>query len=135
MPVARPKKPKWWLNSYFWFTAILLLIALIGVVSGEESIRDPGQTKDRNLVLIYLAGAALMGFGGFMSHSIAVRAYHEELEEAERSSPSKKSVSVPSASSLGDSDSDPERVVDAAMDAGDAAADAEVDLSDDPKES
>lgn len=108
MPASAPKRPKWWFNSYFWFTALLVMIAVIGIVSGEESIRDPGQTKDRNLVIIYLVGAAIMFAGGYMSHTIALRAHAEELEEFEKNpsakgagkssgSIGKKSVAVPTA--------------------------------------
>lgn len=111
MPESTPKKPKWWLNSYFWFTAILILIALAGIIGGEDSIRDPGQTKDRNLVIIYLVGAAIMFAGGYMSHTIALRAYAEELEDSGKGRGAKKGVAVPTSVPSAEEEKDSGEVV------------------------
>ncbi|MCX7800689.1 MAG: hypothetical protein N2109_10140 [Fimbriimonadales bacterium] len=74
-----PKTPKWYLNSSFWFAAMLLVVAIIGLpfLGGEDAIRDPGQKRESGLVWMYLAAAALMAFNGWLSHQHAVRAFEE----------------------------------------------------------
>jgi hypothetical protein len=82
--VGKPKtfpKPVWWKNTFFWFGGILLIVALYGVVRGQETIRDPGQVREGGLVWIYLAGAVLMGLNGALTHGQALRAYAESQED------------------------------------------------------
>lgn len=74
-----PKTPKWYLNSSFWFAAMLLVVAIVGLpfFGGEDAIRDPGQKREGGLVWMYLAAAGLMALNGWLSHQHAVRAYLE----------------------------------------------------------
>ena len=74
-------KPVWWKNTFFWFGGLLFIVALYGLVRGQETIRDPGQVREGGLVWIYLAGAALMLLNGAMTHGQAVRAYAEAIED------------------------------------------------------
>jgi len=76
-----PQRPVWWKNTFFLFAAALFLLALWGLVRGEDVIRDPGQVKEGGLVLIYLGGAAIMVVHGFISHQQAVQHFTELTEE------------------------------------------------------
>lgn len=78
-----PSKPAWWKNTYFWIAGILFIVGIIGLpfIGGDQAIRDPGQTCDSGLVLIYFAGAAVMAVNGFLSHRQTVQSYNEHLEE------------------------------------------------------
>ena len=82
MSKDRPQsKPVWWKNTFFWFGAILFVLALVGAVFGEESIRDPGQVREAGLGWIYLAGAVVMLVNGLLTHSQAVRLHAESVED------------------------------------------------------
>lgn len=70
--------PRWWKNTYFWIAAFLVVVALVGVLRGDEVIRDPGQKDEGGLVLIYLGGAAISLINGIISHRQYVRHYNEE---------------------------------------------------------
>lgn len=74
-------RPVWWKNTFFWFAGVLLILAVYGLVRGEETIRDPGQVREGGLTLIYLCGAVLMAVNGALTHSQAVRAFAEAQEE------------------------------------------------------
>jgi hypothetical protein len=75
-------KPAWYKNTYFWIAGILLIIAVIGLVAGQEAIRDPGQKREGGLVWIYVGGAIVMAINGWISHRQTVQHYQEELEQA-----------------------------------------------------
>lgn len=81
MAAKAPKRPVWWKNTFFLFAAALFLLALWGLVRGEDVIRDPGQVKESGLVLIYLGGAAIMVVHGYISHQQAVQSFSELKEE------------------------------------------------------
>lgn len=73
-----PSVPTWWKNTYFWIAAILFVVAIIGLIRGPEAIRDPGQKREDNLVvLIYFGGAVLMLINGLLSHRQTVMHYRE----------------------------------------------------------
>ena len=72
--------PAWWKNTYFWISAFLLIAFLIGTIKGGDAIRDPGQTDENYLALIYLAGAGVMLINGLISHRQYVQHYQEERE-------------------------------------------------------
>ena len=74
-------KPVWWKNTFFWFAAILFVLAVVGAIFGERSIRDPGQVREAGLAWIYLGGAVAMLVNGLLTHSQAVRTYAESLED------------------------------------------------------
>jgi len=76
-------KPAWWKNTYFWISGILLIIGLIGLVAGQEAIRDPGQRRENGLALIYFGGAAVMFVNGWISHRQTVQHYEESLSDGE----------------------------------------------------
>ncbi|MBL8088196.1 MAG: hypothetical protein JNM85_09030 [Chthonomonas sp.] len=83
-------KPAAWKNTYFWIAGILLVVGVIGLISGEKAIRDPGQKDESGLVWIYWLGAALMAVNGWLSHRQTVHHYTEALEyDDEHSEPSK----------------------------------------------
>jgi len=78
---AKPKqKPNWVKNTYFWLAAILLIIAIAGIVGGDSLIRDPGQKRENNLYLLYLGAAVVMAVNGFLSHRLTVKDFEEEQE-------------------------------------------------------
>jgi Na+/H+ antiporter NhaD/arsenite permease-like protein len=70
-------KPAWYKNTYFWIGGVLLILAIVGFVVGEHTIRDPGQKREGNLSLLYLAGAVIMLLNGWLSHRQTVQHYHE----------------------------------------------------------
>jgi hypothetical protein len=74
-------KPVWWKNTFFWFGGILFVLALVGLISGEGTIRDPGQVREGGLVWIYLGGALIMVLNGALTHNQAVRAFAEAEED------------------------------------------------------
>jgi hypothetical protein len=74
-------KPVWWKNTFFWFGGILFILAVVGLISGEDTIRDPGQVRENGLVWIYLGGAIVMVVNGALTHNQAVRAYAETQED------------------------------------------------------
>lgn len=74
-------KPVWWKNTFFWFGGILFILAVVGLISGEDTIRDPGQVRENGLVWIYLGGAIVMVVNGALTHNQAVRAYAEAQED------------------------------------------------------
>ena len=73
-------KPAWYKNTYFWIAAILFVVGVVGLVAGEESIRDPGQKREGMLPLLYFAGAAIMLINGYLSHRQTVQHYNETLQ-------------------------------------------------------
>lgn len=75
---TEPKPPSAWKNTFFWFAALLVILALIGLVSGPEAIRDPGQVRESGLVWIYLGGALVMAVNGYLTHQQALKAYRDE---------------------------------------------------------
>lgn len=72
--------PHWWKNTYFWIAIILVVVAIVGLLRGQDAIRDPGQTDENGLVLIYLAGAVIMFVNGFISHKMYIKHYEEQKE-------------------------------------------------------
>lgn len=58
----------------------MLILGVLGLVRGDDIIRDPGQVKESNLSLYYLGGAILMIVNGVISHLQAVRSYQESSE-------------------------------------------------------
>lgn len=77
MASKTPSKPLWWKNTFFLFGILLAVVAMIGLVRGEEAIRDPGQIKENGLVLINFLAAVVMVVNGLVSHKLAVQAYEE----------------------------------------------------------
>lgn len=75
-------KPAWYKNTYFWISGILMIIAIAGLpfLAGEEAIRDPGQRREGGLSLIYLGGALVMFINGWISHRQTVMHYNEATE-------------------------------------------------------
>ena len=69
--------PAAWKNTYFWIAGILVLVALVGLLTGQDSIRDPGQRDENGLVLIYLVAAVVMVVNGLMSHRHTVQLWEE----------------------------------------------------------
>ncbi len=70
--------PHWWKNTYFWIAAILFLIGFLGLVLGQDSVRDPGQKREDGLALIYFGGALVMLINGLLSHKQTVQHYNEQ---------------------------------------------------------
>lgn len=75
--------PKWWKNTYFWIAGILFVVGVIGLIYGQNVIRDPGQKDEGGLVWIYFVGSVLMLVNGILSHKHTVFLYSEQLEMAE----------------------------------------------------
>jgi len=73
-------KPVAWKNTYFWIAGILLLLGVLGIVAGDNAIRDPGQERESHLYWIYFVGAVVMWVNGVISHSQTVQAY-DALQE------------------------------------------------------
>ena len=75
------KPPVWYLNTFFWIGAILLILGLYGLpfVGGDRAIRDPGQKREDGLFVYYLLGGIAMIANGWLSHRQTVLAYEEEV--------------------------------------------------------
>lgn len=74
-------KPAWWKNTYFWISGILLILCILGLVAGGETIRDPGQKREQvPLALLYLVASAVMLLNGYLSHTQTVQHYNETVE-------------------------------------------------------
>lgn len=76
-------KPVWYKNTYFWIAGILLIVALVGMIAGQETIRDPGQKREGGLALYYFTASVLMLVNGLLSHWQTVQHYHEAIEGSE----------------------------------------------------
>ncbi len=74
----KPLKPKWWLNTYFLFGILLVVVSILGLIRGAEYIRDPGQPENSALAWWYLFAAALFFINGYVSHQATVKAFSEE---------------------------------------------------------
>jgi len=88
-------KPAWWKSSYFWISAILIVISAYGFAMGPSRIADPGQSNSGpvssenlrevasglDLPFLYLAAALLMAFNGVLSHRQYVEHYKAEQEQ------------------------------------------------------
>jgi hypothetical protein len=76
-------KPVWYKNTYFWIAGILLVVALVGIIAGQETIRDPGQKREGGLALFYFTASVLMLVNGLLSHWQTVQHYRETTGESE----------------------------------------------------
>ena len=73
--------PVWWKNTFFWFAGLLFVLTLVGMLGGQDAIRDPGQVRESGLVWIYLGGAAAMLVNGLLTHQQAIRHFAESQED------------------------------------------------------
>ena len=73
-------KPAWYKNTYFWISGLLLILCIVGLVSGDSTIRDPGQRRESFLWLLYLVASGIMLLNGLMSHAQTVQHYNETIE-------------------------------------------------------
>lgn len=72
-------EPAWWKNTYFWISLFLLVVGVIGLFMGPSVIRDPGQKREDDIVvMLYFAGAVIMFVNGWLSHKQTVQAYNEQ---------------------------------------------------------
>ncbi len=72
--------PVWFKNTFFWIAGILFLLAVVGLIAGDNAIRDPGQKRENGLVLFYLVSSVVMFVNGWISHQQAVQIYNEEQQ-------------------------------------------------------
>lgn len=77
-------KPVWTKNTFFWIAGVLVLLALAGMIFGQEVIRDPGQKLERKIPLsvLYLAAAVVMVINGVLSHRQTLQQFAEESGES-----------------------------------------------------
>lgn len=73
-----PRRPIWWLNTFFVLGFALIILAIVGIISGEGAIRDPGQVRENGLIWMYLAGGIIMLTNGYLSHRQAVMMHDQE---------------------------------------------------------
>ncbi len=71
--------PKWWLNTYFWWSGAIFILSIGGLIKGVGVITDPGQRPEKYLVLVYFGAGVVMLINGLMSHSQAVQAYYAKV--------------------------------------------------------
>lgn len=77
-------KPVWWKNTYFGISILLVILGIVGLIAGENAIRDPGQKREHGLVWLYFVGAVIMLINGLLSHSQTVQHYHETINGEDR---------------------------------------------------
>ncbi len=71
--------PVWYKNTYFWISILLLVLSIVGLVAGDNAIRDPGQKVEHNLWFLYLIASVVMLIGGIVSHRQTLQQYEEDL--------------------------------------------------------
>ena len=76
-------QPRLWRNSFMWVAAALLVLAVLGLIRGDDFIRDPGQTREPFLAVMYLAGSVLMAANGWLTHRFAMREWREWSDDQE----------------------------------------------------
>jgi uncharacterized membrane protein len=77
-----PTKPTWSKNTFFWIAGILLVLAIVGLVGGNDAIRDPGQKIEKiPLSLLYLVASVVMAVNGVLSHRQTLQQHAEESGE------------------------------------------------------
>ncbi len=76
-----PPRPAWYKNTYFWIAAALLILAILALLRGPDTIRDPGQKHESGLAWWYLLASVLMYVNGWLSHQQTVRSYQEIVSE------------------------------------------------------
>lgn len=77
-------KPVWYKNTYFLISGILFILGIVGAVSGDHAIRDPGQKREGGLYLLYFIASVVMLVNGYISHQQTVQQYEEEHPGANR---------------------------------------------------
>jgi len=85
--VSRKKeatKPVWYKNTYFLISGILFILGIVGAVSGDHAIRDPGQKREGGLYLLYFVASVVMLVNGYISHQQTVQQFNEEQQAAPR---------------------------------------------------
>lgn len=85
MTAKKLSKPAWWKNTYFWIAGIMFLLAVLGLILGDRTIRDPGQKREGLLWLLYLGAAAVMLVNGWLSHRQTIQHYNEHIDSTENS--------------------------------------------------
>jgi len=78
-----PTKPVWYKNTYFWIAGILFILGIVGAVSGDQAIRDPGQKREGGLFLLYFVASVVMFVNGYISHRQTVQQFEEEKQGAQ----------------------------------------------------
>jgi hypothetical protein len=73
-----PAKPVWYKNTYFWIAGILFILGIVGIIGGDQAIRDPGQKRENGLYLLYFFASVIMFANGFISHRQTVQQFEEE---------------------------------------------------------
>ena len=87
MSEKKPEKPLpepvWYKNTYFWIAGCLIVLAIAGMpfLGGDEVIRDPGQKREGWLYLLYLVAGIVMLINGYISHQQTVQHYRESIGE------------------------------------------------------
>jgi len=76
-------KPVWYKNTYFWIAVILFILGIVGAISGDQVIRDPGQKREGGLYLLYFVASVVMLVNGYLSHRQTVQQYEEEKQGAQ----------------------------------------------------
>jgi hypothetical protein len=79
----QPAKPVWYKNTYFWISGILFILGIIGAISGDQAIRDPGQKREGGLYLLYFVASVIMLVNGYVSHRQTVQQFEEEKQGAQ----------------------------------------------------
>ncbi len=77
-----PAKPVWYKNTYFWIAGILFLLGFVGLIGGDQTIRDPGQKRESGLFLLYFVASVIMFINGYISHRQTVQQFEEETQGA-----------------------------------------------------
>ncbi len=78
-----PTKPVWYKNTYFWIAGILFILGVVGLIGGDQTIRDPGQKREGGLFLLYFVASVIMFVNGAISHRQTVQQFEEETQGAQ----------------------------------------------------
>lgn len=76
----RIPKPRWWLNTYFHFAAVLAGVGIYGFYKGARAIFDPGQVFTPHLPWLYIFAAVLFVINGYFIHRAAWNEYQRKFE-------------------------------------------------------
>lgn len=73
-----PTKNSWLKNTYFWIAAVLFILGVVGLIGGDNIIRDPGQRHENKLWAIYFVASIVMLVNGLISHKIWLSSFPEK---------------------------------------------------------
>ncbi|MCW5934125.1 MAG: hypothetical protein KIT45_07470 [Fimbriimonadia bacterium] len=80
----------WLKKTDFWIAFVLMVIGVVGIARGNQSIADPGQDAHPQLAWLYLLAALIMLVNGLVSHRQYLRDHAKTQAEKGENPPTQK---------------------------------------------